>query len=399
MNPASLSHILRRSKLGRRFTVITVMFLSVLLGILSYTITTLQNEKSNALLIDIAGRQRMLFQKHINEVFLTSQGVQADYPSTRELSHSTLNALMEGGLVVLDPKTGERRTVPAVPTEEISNKLREQQNYFDKTIELADNFLLLSPDHPEFPQMFRTLRDQNSTLIGIADDAVKQLNAHSESNIATMVRWETIIALFVALLGVFVTGQGIRASKKLEKEITERERVETELRRSQMFLDSVVENIPHTIFVKTAQDLRYIRFNKAAEELLGRSRKDLIGKDDYAFFPQEVADFLTSKDREVLSSKRLVDIPDETIQSKSNGSRHLHTKKIPLFDEQGVPQYLLGISEDITERLRAQESLRRSEERYRVLYEDNPSMYFTVAQDGKILSVNPVWRTTTRIFG
>ena len=36
----------------------------------------------------------------------------------------------------------------------------------------------------------------------------------------------------------------------------------------------------------------------------------------------------------------------------------------------------------------AQEALQESEDRYRILYEDNPSMYFTVAQDGKILSVN-----------
>jgi PAS domain S-box-containing protein len=40
------------------------------------------------------------------------------------------------------------------------------------------------------------------------------------------------------------------------------------------------------------------------------------------------------------------------------------------------------------ERKRAQEALQESQERYRTLYEDNPSMYFTVAQDGKIISVN-----------
>jgi PAS domain S-box-containing protein len=388
MNPASLGDILKPSKVGRHFTMITVMFLSVLLGILVYTITTIQNEKSNAILIDMAGRQRMLLQKHINEVFLTSQGITADYMATRKLIHSTLHALMEGGSVVLDSETGQRHTIPAVPTEGMLVTLRNQQKHLDKIIKVADDFLLLSPEHPEFGQKLETLRAQNSTLIRIADDAVKQLSAYSESNLATMLKWETIIAIVVGLLGMFVTGQGVRVGRRLENEIAERKRAESALRNSELFLNSIVENIPHMIFVKTATDLRFVRINKEGEDILGCSRKELLGKSDYDLFPREQADFFTAMDREVLTAKNLVDIPKEPIQTKTKGLRHLHTKKIPLLDDQGIPQYLLGISEDITERLQAQESLRRSEERYRVLYEDNPSMYFTVARDGTILSVN-----------
>ncbi len=118
---------------------------------------------------------------------------------------------------------------------------------------------------------------------------------------------------------------------------------------AQKFLDSIVENIPDMIFVKDAKDLRFVRFNKAGEKLLGFDRKDLIGKSDIDFFPPEEANFFIKKDREVLMSGKLHDIPEEVIHTK-NGSRMLHTKKIPIFDENGTPQYLLGISEDITER-------------------------------------------------
>jgi len=361
MNSNLISSMFRKSTLSHRFTIITVMFVAVLLGLLIYTIATIQKEKSNAILIDMAGRQRMLFQKHMNEVFLTSQGVTADYTSTRELLRSTLHALMEGGSVVLDLDTGKKQKIPAIPTEEISLKLREQENHFDEIIELGDDLLLLAPGHPEFRQKLKLLRARNSTLIAIADDAVKQLDSHAESIMATMVKWESIIALFVGLLGIHITRQGIRDGKKIEKEILERTRAESALRDNEMFLNSIVEDIPDMIFVKDAKNLQFLRINKAGEELLGRSRESLIGKTDYDFFPQEQATFFTTKDHEVLANKNSLDIPEEIIHTNIHGTRYLHTKKIPILDNHGIPQYLLGISQDITERKQAEERLRQSE--------------------------------------
>lgn len=125
-----------------------------------------------------------------------------------------------------------------------------------------------------------------------------------------------------------------------------------------MFLNSVVENIPDMIFVKEAGDLRFVRFNKAGEELLGFSRKDLIGKNDYDFFPKDEADFFTRKDREVLAGGKLFDIPEEPIHTRHKGTRYLHTKKIPVLGRDGTPRYLLGISEDITEKKRVLEELK-----------------------------------------
>ncbi len=58
-----------------------------------------------------------------------------------------------------------------------------------------------------------------------------------------------------------------------------------EIYRSQIFLNSIVENVPNMIFVKDAQDLKFVLFNKAGEDLLGFGREDLIGKNDYELFP------------------------------------------------------------------------------------------------------------------
>jgi signal transduction histidine kinase len=51
-----------------------------------------------------------------------------------------------------------------------------------------------------------------------------------------------------------------------------------------------------------------------------------------------------------LESGLVEDIPEEPIKTRFKGVRFLHTKKVPICDAEGNPQYLLGISEDITER-------------------------------------------------
>jgi PAS domain S-box-containing protein len=138
------------------------------------------------------------------------------------------------------------------------------------------------------------------------------------------------------------------------RDATESKRAEVELRNSARFLDSVLENLPNMVFVKDAQELRFVRFNRAGEELLGVSRDDLLGKNDYDLFSEPAADAFTSKDREVLASGEVLDIPEEPLDTVTNGTRLLHTRKVAIRDEQGEPLYLLGISEDITERRAAE---------------------------------------------
>ncbi|MEI6576729.1 MAG: PAS domain S-box protein [Bacteroidota bacterium] len=134
-----------------------------------------------------------------------------------------------------------------------------------------------------------------------------------------------------------------------------------ELTRVNSFLDSIVENIPNMIFVKDADDLRFVRFNKAGEDLLGISRDELLGKNDYDLFLKEQADSFVEKDKEVIQNKVIVSIPEEPIQTKHNGTRILQTKKVPILNSKGKPEFLLGISEDITELKRVIESQKKNE--------------------------------------
>jgi PAS domain S-box-containing protein len=143
----------------------------------------------------------------------------------------------------------------------------------------------------------------------------------------------------------------------LRRSLVRRAAAEDELQRSTAFLDSVVENIPNMVFVKEATDLRFVRFNRAGEELLGFPREDLLGKNDHDFFPAGEADFFIAKDREVLERGVLLDIPAEPIQTRERGERILHTRKIPILGPDGAPRYLLGISDDVTDRRHAEAAL------------------------------------------
>lgn len=131
---------------------------------------------------------------------------------------------------------------------------------------------------------------------------------------------------------------------------------------AERFLASIVDNVPVMIFVKDARNLQFVHVNKAEEQILGLTREQLLGRTDHDLFPKEEADFFVSKDRDVLENGRLLDIPEEAIQSAGK-LLILHTKKIPLLDDAGRPQYLLGISEDITERKRAERALVESKAR------------------------------------
>ncbi|AIE74743.1 Two-component response regulator [Synechocystis sp. PCC 6714] len=153
------------------------------------------------------------------------------------------------------------------------------------------------------------------------------------------------------------------------QDITQRKEAELELQKIKSFLASIVENIPDMIFVKDAETLKYLELNKTGENLIGCSKEEVLGKNDYDLFPQEQADWFYQEDQEVLLSGQVKNIPMATIQTRILGPRILHTKKIPIFNDLGRIQYLLGISADVTD-------LRELEQRLRELARHIPGVIY-----------------------
>ncbi len=244
----------------------------------------------------------------------------------------------------------------------------------------------------------KTLHDAHQELIFIAIERKKELDDYHKriDNIFQAIFKYTLMDFSQKTI-VSEKGDEIDAiaaglntlSEELGFYIRKLQESEEKLINSENFLNLIVENIPNMLFVKDAKDLKFVRFNKAGEELLGYSRNDLIGKNDYDFFSKEEAEFFTSKDRVVLENKKLLDIPEESVKTNNKGTRILETKKIPILDNEGKPLYLLGISNDITERRKMQEALQISEEKFNTAFRLSPAGIAIInLSTGKYMDVN-----------
>lgn len=175
------------------------------------------------------------------------------------------------------------------------------------------------------------------------------------------------------------------------RDISNRKKRQQQLKDNEIFLDSIIESIPNMIFVKDAENLKFVRFNMAGEKMLGYSREELYGKSDYDFFPKKEADGFIELDRKTLSGKEVVTLEEEITTAR--GERLLlKTYKTPIFDSKGKPKYLLGVSEDITDYRKAEKALTISEEKYRILFEkSNDGILFTNIESLKNVYANPTF--------
>jgi len=148
--------------------------------------------------------------------------------------------------------------------------------------------------------------------------------------------------------------------EELRQQLEETFAAQDALQKNEEFLSAIVENMPVMVFVKDAHELRFVSMNRAGEEMLGYSREELIGKNDFDLFAEDEADFFTGMDRFVLQRGAVREIPEERIHDRQGRERILHTRKVPIFDASGNPQYLLGLSLDITDQRSVEEQLRQA---------------------------------------
>jgi len=176
---------------------------------------------------------------------------------------------------------------------------------------------------------------------------------------------------------------------EISSDITERKQMEESLRESEEFSSSLLSNSPNPILVLNPDaSVRYV--NPALEKLTGFSSKELVGKKPpYPWWSEETLQ-KTRRDFEKAiqrGAKRL----EELFQKKNEERFWVEITSTPVRSN-GEFQYYLANWVDITERKRTEEALRRSEERFRDLFENANDLIQSVTADGHFRYVNKRWR-------
>jgi methyl-accepting chemotaxis protein len=187
------------TKIGAIFGMILAVLVMVLLAGTERLISSTDLESR---IIDVAGRQRLLNQRHLKEVLLTVLGDHPDLADTRRVMMACVRALADGGQVVKTLGKDETFAIPPAPTPAIHAALAEEGRQFAAMISLADAFLALAPDHPERIAKRKELMELGSKAHFAANDCVKLLTAHFEDNHGMLVWQMGWLSLALAVVGI-----------------------------------------------------------------------------------------------------------------------------------------------------------------------------------------------------
>jgi two-component system cell cycle sensor histidine kinase/response regulator CckA len=166
-----------------------------------------------------------------------------------------------------------------------------------------------------------------------------------------------------------------------------------ELLKNLSLLQAITEGTTDAVFVKDLQG-RYLMINSAGARLMGRSPAEVIGKDDSQLFTPETGRQIMERDRAIIQSGR-THTGEEFGVSAGIARTYLSTKG-PHLDANGHIVGLLGISRDITDRKRAEEEIRQSQEKLRIHLEHTPLAVIEWDTEAQVTAWNP---SAERLFG
>ncbi|MET0516356.1 MAG: ATP-binding protein [Nitrospiraceae bacterium] len=232
------------SRLRWKLAGILALLAMTAVGIIPLTLAIIYGRQSDALAIDMAGRQRMLLERHMKEVLLASQGTATRYDITREVLRNHLAVLQRGGQVPSSILRDETVSLPGAPTETIRQQFETQRHLLDSFIMKADLFIRVPQASPMRSAALAELLADNTRLLETANDAVQLWARESESNVSRLIHWEITFVGLVVLAGAFLAWRLNQSEKELRRS---QEVTLDALRQSDAVKSSLLSSVSHEL--------------------------------------------------------------------------------------------------------------------------------------------------------
>jgi PAS domain S-box-containing protein len=152
----------------------------------------------------------------------------------------------------------------------------------------------------------------------------------------------------------------------IARDVTKRKKTEEALKWNEAIFNQFMEYSPIYVFFKD-ENIRSLRLSRNFEQMLGKPMDELLGKTMDELFPSELAKKMIEIDLQILHEGIKVEFEEEF------NNQHFSTIKFPIQLE-GKPKFLAGFTIDITDRLKAEQEIRESEERFRGLLQSVSSV-------------------------
>jgi PAS domain S-box-containing protein len=175
-------------------------------------------------------------------------------------------------------------------------------------------------------------------------------------------------------------------------EVTERQQMEDDLRYERKLLRLLIDNVPDLMYTKDTACRKTLANMAEVRRLGAKCESDLLGKDDFALHPRELAEGFFADDQFVIQTGQPLLNKEEYMLNQDGKKGWLLTSKLPLRDEKGQIIGLVGIGRDITERKEAEERVKRLNEELEdrvtkrtaeleVAYEELEAFSYSVSHD------------------
>jgi len=181
----------------------------------------------------------------------------------------------------------------------------------------------------------------------------------------------------------------VEALEGLILDITERKMSEETLHNERLLLRTIIDNIPDAIYTKDLTCCKTLANKAEVNNMQAKSESEVIGKDDFEYYPNELAEKFFADDQLVIQTGKPVINREEYILDGNKQKRWLLSSKLALRDKDSRIIGLVGIGRDITKSRQAEEAMRESEALYRNLVEELPDGVYKSTHDGKFVDVNP----------